>query len=274
MLAGVTVAVLLESPGYSSWPLDLVSLVGFSLVWGGGLSVRRIRQRQQAAVRRALEAERTRAAMAERAVFAERLRIARELHDVVSHTLSVIAVQSGVARHLLGPDHGAVGPALTTIEEASRAALDDLRRMLGILRAGPADQASLVPSPGLDELELLASTHRVAHGPVDLDLDVGELPESVRMTVFRIVQEGLTNIRKHAPGASARIAVRASSSELVVQVDNSAPRSAAEPSGGGFGLTGMRERVGLFDGHLDAGPDDNGGYRLRVVLPLRTAGAA
>lgn len=173
----------------------------------------------------------------------------------------MIAVQSGVARHLLGPDDRAVAPALTTIEEASRTALDDLRRMLGILRAGPADQASLVPSPGLDELELLASTHRVAHGPVKLDLDVGELPESVRMTVFRIVQEGLTNIRKRAPGASAQIAVRASSSELVVQVDNSAPRDQGSPSGGGFGLTGMRERVGLFDGRLAAGPSANGGTR-------------
>jgi signal transduction histidine kinase len=272
MLVGISSSGLWEDDSLESWPLGLATLIGFSLVWGGGASVRRVRLRQAESVRRALEAERTRAAVAERAVFAERLRIARELHDVVSHTLSVIAVQAGVARHLLAPGDAAVAPALATIEEASRTALDDLRRMLGILRAGPSDQASLVPSPGLDELELLASTHRVTHGPVELqvDPDVGELPESLRMTVFRVVQEGLTNVRKHAPGAPARVAVRMSAGELVVQVDNEAPTAAVDPTTSGFGLAGMRERVALFDGRLDVGPHD-GGYRLRVVLPLQPA---
>jgi signal transduction histidine kinase len=272
MLVGISSSGLWEDDSLESWPLGLATIIGFSLVWGGGASVRRVRLRHEDSVRRALEAERTRAAMAERAVFAERLRIARELHDVVSHTLSVIAVQAGVARHLLAPGDAAVGPALATIEEASRTALDDLRRMLGILRAGPSDQASLVPSPGLDELELLASTHRMTHGPVELqvDPDVGELPESLRMTVFRVVQEGLTNVGKHALGAPARVAVRTSAGELVVQIDNEASTADADPTTDGFGLAGMRERVALFDGRLDAGPHD-GGYRLRVVLPLQPA---
>jgi signal transduction histidine kinase len=265
----------LESPNMEAWQLGLASMLGFCLVWGGGVSVRRVRERQQLAVQRALEAERTRAAMAERAVFAERLRIARELHDVVSHTLSVIAVQSGVARHLLGPD-AVVAPALSTIEEASRTALDDLRRMLGVLRADQADHASLVPSPGLDELGLLASTHRAAHGQLEFTVDpaVAELPESLRMTVFRVVQEGLTNIRKHAPAASARVGVQVSGNELVVEVGNDAPAEAKTPGADGFGLAGMRERVAMFDGRLEAGPDEHGGYRLRAVLPVPAGTAA
>jgi signal transduction histidine kinase len=267
---GLTATEFLKSPDLEAWQLGLASMLGFCLVWGGGVSVRRVRERQELAVQRALEAERTRAAVAERAVFAERLRIARELHDVVSHTLSVIAVQSGVARHLLGPAEAAVAPALTTIEEASRTALDDLRRMLGVLRADQADHASLVPSPGLDELGLLASTHRAVHGQLEFTVDpaVAELPESLRMTVFRVVQEGLTNIRKHAPGAAALVGVQVSKSELVVEVGNDAPAEARAPGAGGFGLAGMRERVAMFDGRLEAGPDDRGGYRLRAVLPV------
>jgi signal transduction histidine kinase len=107
---------------------------------------------------------------------------------------------------------------------------------------------------------------------VELHVDpaVGELPESLRMTVFRVVQEGLTNVRKHAPGAPARVAVRMSAGELVVQVDNDAPTEAVEPTADGFGLAGMRERVALFDGRLDAGPQGDG-FRLRVVLPLQSA---
>jgi signal transduction histidine kinase len=193
--------------------------------------------------------------------------------------LSVIAVQSAVARHLLGPADAAVAPALSTIEEASRTALDDLRRMLGILRADQADHASLIPTPGLDELQLLASTHRATHGLLDFTVDpaVAELPESLRMTVFRIVQEGLTNIRKHAPGAPARVGVQVCGGELVVEVGNEAPAAPGEAGASGFGLSGMRERVAMFAGRLEAGPDEHGGYRLRVVLPVpasTTAAAA
>ena len=205
-------------------------------------------------------------------MFAERLRIARELHDVVSHTLSVIAVQSGLAAHLLGPDQNPVRPALTAIEDASRAALDDLRRMLGVLRAGPGDaEASLDPSPGLDDLELLASAHRAAHGPVDLLVDpaVEAMPGSLRLTAYRLVQEALTNVRQHAPGARTQIRVGAAGSDVEVQIDDDggpdAP-SADGPRPGGYGLVGMRERVAVFGGSLDAGPREGGGFRVRAVL--------
>jgi len=253
-------------------PLMYISLSGFTVVWAAGLSVRKLRHRQREAVARALEAERTRAAIAERAVFAERLRIARELHDVVSHTLSVIAVQSGVARHLLGPDQNPASPALAAIEDASRTALDDLRRMLGVLRAEPGEaEASLDPSPGLDELELLASAHRATHGPVDLIVDpaVETMPESLRLTTYRLVQEALTNVRQHAPGAHTHVRVGAVGGDVEVQIDDDGgphPPSADGPRSGGYGLVGMRERVAMFGGSLDAGRRKGGGFRVRAVL--------
>jgi signal transduction histidine kinase len=260
---------LLGAPYFADWSGQLAT-VGFLVVWVLGRLVRRWRREQRLAVQRALEAERTKAVAAERAVFAERLRIARELHDVVSHTLSVIAVQSAVARHLLGPAPGPAGPALTTIEDASRAALDDLRRMLGVLRAGSETDAVLAPSPGLDELDLLASTHRASHGALVLEVDpaVESMPDSIRMTTFRLVQEALTNVRKHAPGAAVRVSVRAANGNVVVQVDDDGPATATDrpPEDSGYGLTGMRERVAMFGGHLDAGPRPDGGFRVRAVL--------
>jgi signal transduction histidine kinase len=137
-----------------------------------GLLVRRWRRQREVAHSRGVAAERDRAVAVERAVFAERLRIAREMHDVVSHTLSVIAVQAGVARHQLGDVPGPMHGVLATVEQASRAALEDLRRMLSVLPAEPGEaEASLGPSPGLPELTLLASAHRAGCGPVNLTVD-------------------------------------------------------------------------------------------------------
>ena len=162
---------------------DPVDVLGVLVPVALGLILRRWRHERDAAHARALEAERTRAVAAERAVFAERLRIAGELHDVVTHTLSAVAVQSAVARHQLGDRPGPAGPALVAVEEASRVALDDLRRMLGVLHE-EAEGVDLRPSPGLAELDLLASAHRAAHGPVELTVDpaVRSAPDSVQMT--------------------------------------------------------------------------------------------
>ena len=264
--------------------MDDLGGMGVLVPWVLGLIVRRWRRDRAAAQARALAAQRTRAVAAERAVFAERLRIARELHDVVSHTLSVIAVQSGVARHQLGTPAGPTGTALSVIEEASRAALDDLRRMLGVLQASEGDGvAALGPSPGVAELELLASAHRAAYGPVELTVDpaVRSVPQTIQMTAYRLVQEALTNVRKHAPGSPARVSVSAADGIVVVQVDDDGPRRlGTTPSHGndatqGYGLAGMRERVALFDGRLQAGPRAGGGFRIRAVLraPAREAAA-
>lgn len=154
------VASLVEAPYFETSQVWVLAGT-FTLVWGAGISVRLLRASRHEAVHRAARAERDKAAAAVRATLDERLRIARELHDVVAHTLSVIAVQSGVARHLLGPRAGGAAQALTAIEDASRTALDDLRRVVGLLRTDDGADASLAPSPGIDELRLLVEQQRL-----------------------------------------------------------------------------------------------------------------
>jgi signal transduction histidine kinase len=239
--------------------------------WAIGIAVRRQRTLREEATQRALAAEREVAAAEQRAVFNERLRIARELHDVVAHTLSVVAVQAGVARHLMHEQPQRVGPALTAIEEASRMALDDLRRMLGVLREGPDDISvvELSPAPGLGDLEPLVAMHRESYGPAQLIIEPGveQLPESVRITVYRIAQEALTNARKHAPRAAVTIRVASSDGDVTVVIENPESAQPTTQTSPGFGLVGMRERVGLFGGVLEAGPTEAGGFRVRAVLP-------
>jgi len=270
--AATALLALVRAPFFDH-PLALISVVAFAIVFAVGRVMRRTREGREAALARALEAERAQAALAERALLAERLRIARELHDVISHTLSVIAVQSGVARHLLGDDPWRVGPALTAIENASREALDDLRRMLGVLRAESlaTGEARLSPSPGLQELDQLALAHRASSGTLDVWVDpaVASVPDSVRLTIYRVVQEALTNVRKHAPGAHASVTVRSQQGRVVVEVyDDGRVRSDAPtpPLGTGHGLAGMRERVGLYGGTVEAQPRPEGGFRVRAVL--------
>ncbi|MEU8402131.1 histidine kinase [Nonomuraea sp. NPDC048892] len=253
------------------------TVAGVLIPFGLGLIVRRWRRQQDSAMRRTIEAERGTARAAEQAVIAERLRIAEEMHDVIAHTLSAISVQAGVARHgLAGPDNPA-GPALAAIETASRSALTDLRRMLGALHAQrPGEPASLAPSPGLDEIRLLASAHRAACGPIELTVDPGveTAPESLRMTAYRLVQEALTNVRKHAAGSAAVVRIVLDGPDVVVQVDNEPPAGTPAPgTSSGFGLAGMRERVAMFGGTLDAGADDRGGFSVRAVLRAEGAPA-
>ena len=280
VLGMFTFFALVGAPFFDS-AAGILSSAIFCTPWAIGLSVRRQRLLREKAMQKALAAERELAAAEERAVFAERLRIARELHDVVSHTLSVIAVQSAVARHLSAEQPERVAPALAVIEEASRTALDDLRRMLGVLREAPGEDQdpaveNLAPSPGLDDIEALVALHRESHGPVELTIDPAaeRMPASVRLTVFRIVQEALTNARKHAPRSPVQVSVNAVGGDVSVVVDNGAadlPSSSGDP---GFGLVGMRERVGLFGGEFEAGPTGTGGFRVRAVLPGVALGEA
>jgi signal transduction histidine kinase len=266
--AGIGLLAMMRTPHFDT-PIDVVQPFELLAVAIGRV-VRRWRRDQVAAVERQLEAERTRVVLAERAVVAERLRVARELHDVVSHTLTVIAVQSGIALHQLATHPERAGPALTVIEDASHTALDDLRRMLDVLHDGHQLYAHLAPSPGLAELELLVSAHRATHGPVKLDIDraVESAPTSLRLTAFRLVQEALTNVGKHAPGAAAYVSVSTVDDRVIVQIDNDNTAQPARPgpTGHGYGLVGMRERATLFDGTLTAGPRPGGGFRVRAIL--------
>ncbi len=272
VLGSFTVYALAGAPYFDNI-YGLLDSAIFVAPWAIGLAIRRQRLAREAATQRAVEAERAVAVAEERAVFAERLRIAREMHDVVSHTLSVVTVRAGVARHLLATNPQEAEASLAAIETSGRSALDDLRRMLGVLRTpgGDAD-GSLSPVPGLADLDRLAQAHREAWGPVALRVDggAGKAPESVRLTVFRIIQEALTNVSKHAPRAAVRVDVREAGGDVTVEVDNDpAPSNGVDPAvtGGGFGLIGMQERVWLFGGRLETGPTPGGGFRVHAVLP-------
>nr|MDA8290353.1 sensor histidine kinase [Actinomycetota bacterium] len=211
---------------------------------------------------------------AQRSVAEERLEIARELHDVVAHSLSVIAVQSGVGRHVIETNPKEAKSALAAVESTSRAALDELRRMLGVLRRDEQRPASLDPAPGVATLARLADHVRGAGVPVALVVDeraVRALSPSAELSVYRIVQEALTNVVKHAGPAEARVAVTADAGTLVVEVADTgrggAPR--ADPDGSTHhGIVGMRERVLLFGGTLEVGDRSGGGFAVVARLPL------
>lgn len=203
-----------------------------------------------------------------RAAAEERLRVARELHDVVAHTLSLIVVKAAVANHVAGTDPREAGAALRVIEETGRNALTDVRRVLGALR----EDTPYAPAPGLDALPVLAQ--QAAMGGVDVRLDVrredspGVVPESVGLAVYRIVQEAVTNVVKHAAPAVCRATVTVTPGEVRVEVTDDGDRPVLI-GGEGHGLIGMRERVTLHGGEFRAGPRSGGGFAVTASLPYR-----
>ncbi|WP_233578742.1 sensor histidine kinase [Micromonospora sp. BL4] len=200
----------------------------------------------------------------------ERLRVARELHDVVAHTLSLIVVKAAVANHVAEADPREAGAALRVIEETGRTALTDIRRVLGVLR----EETSYAPAPGLDELPGLAE--RATIGGVDVRLDIrreepdGAVPESVGLAVYRIVQEAVTNVVKHAAPAACRATVTVTPGEVRVEVIDDGRRPIGV-IGEGHGLVGMRERVAVHGGDFRAGPRAGGGFAVTARLPYRVA---
>lgn len=221
------------------------------------------------------------------ALAAERTRIARELHDQVAHSMSVIAVQAGVGNHLIDADPAKAKEALGTIESTSRQALNEMRRMLGVLRTGDEAPAELGPQPGLEALDGLLDDVRRAGLPVELTVE-GErrpLDPAADLAAFRIIQESLTNVIKHAGPASVSVHLGYGPDRLTLTVDDDGRGAAAlptsssppdtvpgdDPSGPGdhtgMGLIGMRERAGVAGGAVSAGPRAGGGFRVRAVLP-------
>ena len=223
---------------------------------------------------RTAELERAREELARRAVTEERLRLARELHDVVAHAMSVIAVQSGVGAHVAASRPQEVGKALAAIEATSRAALIELRRLLGVLRQDGEPQASLTPAPGLANLEGLLA--EVAKTGLAVKLQVHgtrpSLPAGVDLSAYRIVQEALTNVVKHAGPARAQVTVGYHDQNVTVEVTDDGRGAMTSASdgrvGSGHGLIGMRERVAAFGGNLEVGPGLDGGFRVAARLPL------
>ncbi|MEU0405904.1 sensor histidine kinase [Streptomyces sp. NPDC006197] len=214
-----------------------------------------------------------RAATAAEAVAAERLRIARELHDVVAHSIGVIAIQAGVGRRVIETQPAEARNALATIETTSRETLAGLRRTLGALRGAAADgrPAPRDPAPGLADLERLAASTADAGVRVELrhlgNPDVS-LPPEVDLAAYRIVQESLTNVVRHAAAPTCRVTVERRTDTLLVEIaDDGRGTPGAEPAGG-YGLVGMRERAALLGGSLTAGPRHGGGFHVTAVLPL------
>ncbi|MGE7385783.1 sensor histidine kinase [Streptomyces sp. NPDC004126] len=227
--------------------------------WAAGFAVR---------ARRAREADRA-ARRTEGAIAGERLRIARELHDIVSHSLSLIAVKAGVAAHVAQRRPEEAVDALRVIEQTSRAAMTEMRRTLGALRADTAE-APLAPAPGIDALPLLADQARQAGVAVDLTVLVpaGGLSAGISLAVHRIVQECLTNTVKHAAPARCRVTVEADPRDVRIDVTDDGVRGGGRMPSGGHGLIGMRERATMYGGTFDAGPRPEGGFAVSARLPL------
>jgi signal transduction histidine kinase len=247
-----------EQGGTAAAGLAFLQLLAF---WLAGVLVR-ARRRAVALAARSAELQR----QAGQAAAAERARIARELHDIVAHHLSVIVLQAAGAQASGKP----AGPALAKIENSARQALQETSRLLNVLR-DPDEEAGLAPQPGTGELDALAASVRAAGLPVNLviDGDHAALPAVAGVSVYRIVQEALTNVLKHAGPARAEVTIGCDQDSVTIEVtdDGTGPHGNG-PAGGGHGLAGMRERAAVFGGELAAGPRPGGGFTVRARLPL------
>jgi signal transduction histidine kinase len=222
------------------------------------------------------QAERERLAEAERArqeLRLERVRIAREMHDVVAHALAVVTVQAGVGRRLMARRPEEASNALESIETIGRTAQEELRVVLGLLREEGIAAAELSPSPRLADLEDLAETVRASGTPVNLRVHGADrhLSPALQLSVYRVVQEALTNVVKHAPGARASVDATVAATTIRVEiVDDGGWRGPAPASSAarGHGILGMRERIGAFGGSLAADPTPDGGFRVLAEVPI------
>jgi signal transduction histidine kinase len=220
---------------------------------------------------RAMEMWRTRAEEARRRASEERLRIAQELHDVLAHNISLINVQAGVALHLMDEQPEQARSSLTAIKQASKDALGELRSVLDVLRHGD-EEAPRAPSPTLARLDELVARSEAAGLPVRVSIEGSPrpLPPGVDLAAYRIVQEALTNIARHAGPATATVRVTYGPDAVTVEIeDNGRGRAAAATAGGGNGIPGMCERAEVLGGELDAGPRLGGGFRVRARLPVQ-----
>jgi signal transduction histidine kinase len=245
----------------------LLDALPFLLGWPLGVLTRRLREYRAALEERNRQLDQEREVNARRAVLEERVRIARELHDVVAHHVSVMGVQAGVARRLFDRDPEEALTAIGSVEAASRQAIADLQQLIGVLRREEADD--LAPQPSLRRLPELVEHMRQAGLPVELHQQgqPRQLPAGVELSAYRIIQEALTNTLKHAGPAHAAVTVRYDHGAVEVEVvDDGRGPPPGQPATGGRGLVGMRERVSLYGGQLDAGVRPEGGFRVHALL--------
>jgi len=264
IVIAVGAVITRNDPRGEGWIEYVFTSLIFSAAWLSGLALNR-RLAQTAALE---ESARRREEEAQRAVEEERARIARELHDVVAHSVSVMTVQSSAVRRLLKPEQEREREALKVVEETGRQALTEMRRLIGIMRT-EGESAALAPQPGMKTLDRLVEQVRDAGMPVELTVrgQPFDLPPGIDLSAYRIVQEALTNALKHAGPARAWVAVRYGNGQLEVDVENDG-RTNGDAEGSGLGLVGMRERVALCGGELQAGPREGGGYRISATLPV------
>lgn len=272
LMTGVLIAGVVSNEDDLPWiavPANVVVL-GTAFILGDNLRTRR--QYLIELEEKAARTEEQQAAEAERAVAQERARIARELHDVVAHSMSVMVVQAGAARRVLDRDPAQASEALAAIEDTGRESLTEMRRVLGVLRSDD-DLAELAPAPGLDDFDRLLQHCDEAGLPVELVItgDVRRLAPGLEMNAYRVIQESLTNSLKHAGSASAVVHLDYRADVLHVAVTDDGRGAAAAAGAGGQGLVGMRERVEAYGGELAAGPRPGGGFAVNATFRTETA---
>jgi signal transduction histidine kinase len=270
---GLTVEVLFGADHYAANAAPLLVIAAFLLLAVTVWHIRRTAERRVTAEQTQTAQERSR-----RTLLEERTTIARELHDVVAHHMSVVAIQAEAAPYRVQDPPPELEKAFATIRENAVAALTELRRVLGVVRAEDYE-APDAPQPTLAELDALLANVREAGLAVEKVVTgaVRELPQGVELSAYRIVQEALSNSLRHAPGAGARVEIGYVLGGLGLRVVNGpAPQpSLVKPSpGAGHGITGMRERVTMLGGEMTAGPADDGGYEVAVFLPVATVTTA
>ncbi|MCW2740907.1 MAG: sensor histidine kinase [Blastococcus sp.] len=276
---GLTLSVVPFWIGFALVGGGVSDFVAVSVLYGGsfivGQTLRDRHRRNAELAERAERAEQARQTEAARAVAEERARIARELHDIVSHSISVITLQTQAVRRRLGPEHAREIDDLRAVESTARLAMAEMRRLFGVLRAD-GERPALEPQPGLDQLDRLVADARAAGVLVEVAVE-GEpvpLPPGLGLAAYRIVQEALTNVCKHAPGGRVTVRLRYGDADVEVSVEDTGGATSERPDGGGLGLVGMRERVVLYGGSLEAGAQPGGGFTVRARLPFREGAPA
>jgi signal transduction histidine kinase len=267
VVLGSLAFIVYKIPGHDTSGLIFIP-IDFAVAWVAGFALRGRTAEAEAAEERATQAEREREAAARVAVAEERARIARELHDIVAHAVSVMVLRVGAVRHQLPAVLEDDKDALRDVERAGRRALTEMRRLLAAMRR-EGDEAELTPQPGLDGLDALLAEINRAGLPVALhvDGDPVPLPRGIDLSAYRIVQEGLTNALKHANASDADVTVRYGPDELEIEIrDNGLGSSTTD--GLGHGLVGVRERVKIYGGEMSAGTANGGGFVLSTRLPL------
>jgi signal transduction histidine kinase len=259
LLAAVGIPLRFYTPAMPAWLSELVAGVG---VWLAGDAVRGLEERSR-------RLERERELVTQVAIAEEQARIARELHDIVAHSVSIMVVQAGAARRLVAGSPARAAEALQTVEESGRAALTELRQLLGVL-SEQSQEAALAPQPGLAQLGVLVERLRQTGFPVELRREgtPQALQPGIELAAYRVIQEALTNALRHAGGPPTRVVVRYGEGRLDLEVRNARGSAAPAAEGAGRGIVGMRQRVAVYGGELEAGPLPDGGFAVRARLPL------